>query len=327
MPRQARLDIPGALHHIMVRGINKADIFIDDQDRGRFLQRLGRNISEAKCSVYAWTLMDNHIHILFKSGEKGISTVMRKLLTWYAIYFNRRHKRTGHLFENRYKSILCEEDRYLLALIRYIHLNPVRAGIIKNISKLDSYPWSGHSAVVGRRNYKWMDTEYVLSQFGNKRKSAIESYRQFIKEGLNMGRIPELTGGGLIRSLGGWSQVISMRRKDIEVESDERILGGSDFVASIIEDAEKRQIRQLKLPQSDKGIDKIIEEECRKRHIRPIELKGGSRRSRVSQARASIAYRSVEELSLSNAEIARHLGVSTSAITRAIAKVEGQEIG
>ncbi|MBW2312487.1 MAG: transposase, partial [Deltaproteobacteria bacterium] len=97
---------------------------------------------EAKCSVYAWTLMDNHIHILFKSGEKGISTVMRKLLTWYAIFFNRRHKRTGHLFENRYKSILCEEDRYLLALIRYIHLNPVRAGIIKNISKLDSYPWS-----------------------------------------------------------------------------------------------------------------------------------------------------------------------------------------
>jgi len=130
------------------------------------------------------------------------------------------------------------------------------------------------SAVVGRCNYKWMDTEYVLSQFGNKRKKAIESYRQFIKEGLNMGRIPELTGGGLIRSLGGWSQVISMRRKDIEVESDERILGGSDFVAGILKDAEERQIRQLKLPKSDKSIDKIIEEECRKRHIRPIELKG-----------------------------------------------------
>ena len=172
-----------------------------------------------------------------------------------------------------------------------------------------------------------MDTEYVLSQFGNKRKKAIESYRQFIKEGLNMGHIPELTAGGLIRSLGGWSQVISMRRKDIEVESDERILGGSDFVAGILKDAEERQIRQLKLPKSDKSIDKIIEEECRKRHIRPIELKGGSRRSRVSQARASIAYRSVEELSLSNAEIARHLGVGTSAITRAIAKVERQEIG
>ncbi|MBW2312486.1 MAG: hypothetical protein JRF35_15690 [Deltaproteobacteria bacterium] len=119
-----------------------------------------------------------------------------------------------------------------------------------------------------------------------------------------------------------------MRRKDIEVESDERILGGSDFVAGILKDAEERQIRQLKLPKSDKSIDKIIEEECRKRHIRPIELKGGSsRRSRVSQARASIAYRSVEELSLSNAEIARHLGVGTSAITRAIAKVERQEIG
>jgi len=91
MPRQARLDIPGALRHIMVRGINKTDIFMDDQDRGRSLQRLGRNISEAKCSVYAWTLMDNHIHILFKSGEKGISTVMKKLCN-YSATKTQRHK-------------------------------------------------------------------------------------------------------------------------------------------------------------------------------------------------------------------------------------------
>jgi putative transposase len=121
MPRHARLDIPGALHHIMIRGIDKGDIFIDEQDKNKFLEKLGEYVSDAKCSVYAWVLMSNHVHILFKSGEKGISAVMRKLLTWYAIYFNRRHKRTGHLFENRYKSVLCEEDRYFLALIRYIH--------------------------------------------------------------------------------------------------------------------------------------------------------------------------------------------------------------
>ena len=143
MPRQPRLDMPGALHHIMVRGIDKTDIFIDDQDRLVFLERLAKNIIEGKCSVYAWVLMNNHAHLLFKSGFKGISSVMRSLLTGYAIYFNRKHKRTGHLFENRYKSILCEEDRYLLALIRYIHLNPVRAGIVKEIDSLDRYPWCG----------------------------------------------------------------------------------------------------------------------------------------------------------------------------------------
>src|SRR4030065_1951743 len=133
MPRQARLDVSGALHHIMIRGVNRGDIFNDKQDKQKFLKRFGANVTEGKCSVYAWTLMSNHIHLLFKSGEKGISSVMRKQLTWYAIHFNRRHRRTGHLFENRYKSILCEEDKYLLALIRYIHLNPIRAGIVKTM--------------------------------------------------------------------------------------------------------------------------------------------------------------------------------------------------
>ena len=141
MPRRARLDAPGALHHIMVRGINKAAIFSDEQDRQKFLERLGENIDAAACAIYAWVLMTNHVHLLFKSGGKGISAVMRKQLTWYAQYYNRRHKRTGHLFENRYKSILCEEENYLLALVRYIHLNPVRAGMVKTLEELDLHPW------------------------------------------------------------------------------------------------------------------------------------------------------------------------------------------
>ncbi len=138
MPRQARLDVPGALHHIMVRGINKSAIFEGDRDSTLFLERLGENIIQGQCAVYAWVLMSNHVHILFKSGKDGISSVMRKHLTWYAQYYNRRHNRTGHLFENRYKSILCEEEPYLLALVRYIHLNPIRAKIIKTIEELDN---------------------------------------------------------------------------------------------------------------------------------------------------------------------------------------------
>ena len=153
MPRRARLDTPSALHHIMVRGINKSDIFKDDQDKTLFVERLGQNVIEGKCSVYAWVLMDNHVHLLFKSGQQGISAVMRKLLTWYAQYFNRRHGRTGHLFGNRYKSILCDEDNYLLALVRYIHLNPIRAEIVTTLKKLDHYTWSGHSALMGNARH------------------------------------------------------------------------------------------------------------------------------------------------------------------------------
>ena len=177
MPRQARLDAPGALHHVMVRGINKADIFIDSQDKTRFLERLAENVSQGKCTVFAWVLMTNHVHILFKSGKDGISTVMRKQLTWYAQYFNRRHNRTGHLFENRYKSILCEEDGYLLALIRYIHLNPIRGKIIQRIDELDRYPWTGHRTIIGKSDNPWMDRDAVLSEFGSTRKKATLHYR------------------------------------------------------------------------------------------------------------------------------------------------------
>ncbi|MEW6326671.1 MAG: transposase [Thermodesulfobacteriota bacterium] len=322
MPRQARLDAPGALHHIMIRGINKSAIFKDNQDKTRFLERLGEIILEAGCAVFAWVLMDNHAHILFKSGPKGISGVMRKLLTWYAIYYNRRHRRSGHLFENRYKSILCEEENYLLALVRYIHLNPIRVGIVKTLPELDRYPWSGHSVIMENSKYPWMGTNYVLSQFSRTRRAAKTAYRKFIEEGLDMGHRPELTGGGLIRSLGGWSQVVSMHRKGHREASDERVLGSGDFVSAILKEAEEREKRQLRFRQSGITIAGIMEEECKSRRISLKELNSGSRRRKVSQVRAVVAYRGKEELGLSAAEIARHLGVSTSSITRAIEKME-----
>lgn len=322
MPRQARLDVPGALHHIMVRGINKSAIFQNDQDRTKFLERLGKNIVEAKCAIYAWVLMTNHIHLLFKSGNKGISAVMRKVLTWYAVYYNRRYKRTGHLFENRYKSILCDEDNYLLALIRYIHLNPVRAGMIKTMKELDRYPWSGHSAVIGKRDCPWMGTNYVLLQFNETKRRARNAYRKFVGEGLAQGRVPELTGGGLIRSRGGWSEVVSARRKNQREEYDERILGSGNFVNEIFREAEKKQQHQMKIRRSGRTINDIIKEECAKSRVSLNELQGGSRRKHVSGMRATIAKRSLDELGLPMAEIARHLGVNTSSITRTIAKLE-----
>jgi putative transposase len=318
MPRQARLDIAGALHHVMLRGINKSAIFEDDQDRALFLQRIEKNITAADARVYAWVLMTNHVHILFKSGKQGISQVMRKQLTWYAQYFNHRHKRSGHLFENRYKSVLCDEDNYLLALIRYIHLNPLRAGIVKTVEELNRYPWSGHSAVMGKRECPWIDTDYVLAQFGNTKRKARNEYCRFVGEGIVMGRQPELTGGGLIRSKGGWSQVVSARRSGRKEECDERIRGSGDFVNAILKEAEEKTLHQLKLRRSGKTLSKIIDQECDGARISSKELKGGSRRREVSTLRIKIAKRGLDELGLSLAEIARHVGVSTSGIARAV---------
>lgn len=322
MPRQARLDIPGALHHIMVRGINQSAIFVDYQDRTRFLNRLARGISESHDSVCAWALMENHAHLLFRSGERGIASVMRKLLTWYAQYFNRRHSRTGHLFGNRYRSILCDEESYFLALVRYIHLNPVRAGLANTMNDLDEYPWSGHSVIMGKNNESWMDVDSVLFHFGGKQKAARNKYRKFIEEGFNLGKIAELTGGGRIRNSGGWSQVIAMRRRGEAEESDQRILGDGEFVQAVLRDVEARQVRQLKVRMSGRGVAEIINEECARASISPKELESGNHRGAVSRVRATIANRCREELGLGAAEIARHLGVSTSSITRAFERLE-----
>jgi REP element-mobilizing transposase RayT len=311
----------------MVRGIDKAAIFSDDQDRQKFIDRLGENIDLAACAIYAWVLMTNHVHLLFKSGGKGISAVMRKQLTWYAQYYNRRHKRTGHLFENRYKSILCEEENYLLALVRYIHLNSVRAGMVKTLEELDRYPWSGHSAVMGKKTHDWMDVSYVLRQFGGRKSAARAAYRSFIKEGVAQGRVPELTGGGLVRSKGGWSKVESARRKGNREEYDERILGSGDFVNAVFKDLEGKARLQLKLKRSGRTIGKIINEECKENNISEQELKGGSRRRKVCALRIQIAKRGLDELGLSLAEIARHVGVSTSGIARGVKRYEEGTVG
>jgi REP element-mobilizing transposase RayT len=127
MPRQSRIDAAGALQHIIIRGIERMAIFREVADRENFLDRFGNIVSESQTDCLAWVLMANHVHLLLRTGLTPLSTVMSRLLTGYALSFNRRHRRHGQLFQNRYKSFLCEEDPYLKEFVRYIHLNPLRA--------------------------------------------------------------------------------------------------------------------------------------------------------------------------------------------------------
>jgi len=151
MPRQPRLDTPGLLQHVMARGIERREIFKDDKDRKAFLERLAIILEETQTQCYAWSLIPNHFHLLIRTGPTPLSKVMRRLMTGYAVTFNKRHKRSGHLFQNRYKSVVCEEDPYLLELVRYIHLNPLRAGLVDDLKELDKYPWTSHSTILGHR--------------------------------------------------------------------------------------------------------------------------------------------------------------------------------
>jgi len=318
MPRQARLDFPGTLHHVIVRGIERQKIVSDDTDRKAFVLRLGRVAAETVTCIYAWALMTNHAHILLRSGPEGLSPFMRRFLTGYAVSYNLRHRRHGHLFQNRYKSIVCEEDSYLLELVRYIHLNPLRAGLVETLEALDVYPYSGHSVLMGKIKHKWQDRDYVLYKFGSKEGEAKREYRGFVQAGVEYGHRPELVGGGLVRSLGGWSEVVSLRGKGMRKAADERILGSSSFAEHLLEEADER-IRQ-RFPGEDcyRIIEDLIMAACREEKISPAELKSGSRRGRIPEIRLNIARKLVEEHGVLMAEAARSLGVSTSAISKAL---------
>ena len=325
MPRQARLDAPGTLHHVMIRGIERSPIFKDDQDRKDFISRMGMLAQETRTKIVAWVLMRNHVHLLLFSGPTGISKFMRRLLTGYALRYNRRHRRNGHLFQNRYKSIICEEESYLLELVRYIHLNPLRAAMVKSMGELDHYPWSGHRVLVGKGKNDWQEKEYVLHQFHEREGKAIRAYRKYMEEGKDQGRRPELVGGGLVRSLGGWSQVLPLGRPREKMEHDCRILGSGDFVAEIIREAEKKVRRFLRAGEIGKSIDNAIKEICLKEGVLEQELRMGGRTRKVSAVRAKISYHLSHEFGISRAEIARQLGVCTSAIAKAIQNMEGAE--
>ena len=196
MPRLARLDAPDVLHHIMIRGIEGRKIFLDNKDREDFLDRLSNLLPETETLCYAWAFLPNHAHFLFRTGPIPLATLMRRLLTGYVVSFNRRHKRRGHLFQNRYKSIVCQEEIYLRELVRYIHLNPIRARIVHSLPELNRYAYSGHSTLMGRRIRPWQDVEYVLSYFGKTPGRAKKAYYSYVEAGIEQGRRKELTGEG-----------------------------------------------------------------------------------------------------------------------------------
>lgn len=314
MPRKARIDASGALHHIIVRGIERNPIFKDSEDYGNFLNRFGKVLRETSTICYAFALIPNHVHLLLRTGTNSISTVMRRLLTGYAQAFNRRYNRHGYLFQNRYKSFLCENDPYLLELVRYIHLNPIRAGIIHDIKTLDTLPTTGHASLMGKMKQEWQDTNSILSLFGQKPSSARRAYRSFMEKGIPLGKRPDLTGGGLIRSTGGWATLKELKNQGLRVASDERILGSSDFVTSTLKQAHEDYVKRMDV----QGLTLATLIAFVADHLGTNEalIKSTVKQRTPSQARAIIAHLAIDRLRIPGAEVARILHVSPSAVSK-----------
>ena len=319
MPRFARLDAPDVLHHVMGRGIEKRKIFLDEEDRFDFLSRLEGIVKEKGMDVYAWALLANHVHLLCKTKGRSLSVNMRKLLTGYAMNFNRRHGRHGHLFQNRYKLIVCQEETYLTELVRYIHLNLLRSGVVKDLRGLRKSPGSGHSVIMGEVKRPWQDTGYVLANFG-KGSRGRRNYLKFVEDGVAMGRRSEMVGGGLVRSLGGWSAVLALRERGDRQASDERILGDGDFVEAVLEEVEEKGKENWRGKEIRMELSTLAGKVCQAHGVSLGELRSGSRREDVIEARARFSEVAVKGLGYSGAEVARYLGVTSSCVTRVVSK-------
>ena len=324
MPRLARLDAPGVLHHVIIRGIERRKIFLDSKDRDDLLDRLTTILPESKMSCYGWALMSNHAHFLFRTGDMDLSTVMRRLLTGYAVTFNRRHKRHGQLFQNRYKSIICQEDTYLKELVRYIHLNPLRAKLVPGIGNLNRYKYSGHSALMGKRKCEWQDTGYVLSYFGKRPADARRRYLSYVEAGVDEGRRPELVGGGLIRSLGGWVEARRSRRRGQDrVKGDQRILGESDFVLDVLSEADEKFDRYYELKSLGYNLKSVEQRVCEIYDIEPEDIYSKSREKIRAEARGLFCYWAVRELGYALTDLARRLNMSGPGVGYAVSRGEG----
>ena len=232
MARKPRVHCPGALYHVTLRGNAGQTIFFNDRDRTRFYLLLQEGTERFRHRIHAFCLMSNHVHLAIQVADLPLSRIIQNLSFRYTKWVNWRQSRSGHLFQGRYKAVLVDADAYLLELTRYIHLNPVRAGLVK---EAEEHPWSGHRAYLGLEAIPWLTTDWVLSQFSERQSSARRAYRRFIQEGKRESYRREYhTGSG----------------------RDSRILGDDQFIDRVLEKEEKRGRGRVSL-------DRILREVCR----------------------------------------------------------------
>ncbi len=247
---------------------------------------------------------------------------MQRLLTGFAGDFNRRHRRIGQIFHNRYKSVLCQQEPYLLELVRYIHLNPLRARLVESLDQLDSYPYGGHSALMGKCPNDWQDADMILSLFGRRLSSARSAYRSFVEKGIAVGKRPELTGGGLVRSVGGWGALKSLGKSKVHLKGDERILGDSDFVETVLAAQNEKLERRYRFEAEGFNIEKVIKRAAEITGLAAEQIRTAGKEPRRVQARSLVCYWAVRELGMTTVAVSKVLGICPTAVTKAVSRGE-----
>lgn len=291
MARKPRIEFPGALYHVIARGNQRRRTFLAPQDFEDYLSRLWRYHEKFHFILYAYCLMPNHVHLLIETKEVPLSKIMQAIQFSYTQSFNHRHKKVGHLFQGRYKAVLCEKDEYLLQLIRYIHLNPVRAKIANDPKK---YPWSSHRALLGLEKFPRCDVDAALKEFGRKRKTAIKRYESFVLDAIGMGH-----------------------KKEFYQWRDQRILGEEDFANEILSSEGTNDTFYYNV-----SIQEIVEAVAKKWDILPSEICSLRRNRLGSFGRGIVAYLAKTITGASMKEISKYFSKGESSMAHRFRIVE-----
>jgi len=222
------------------------------------------------------------------------------------------------LFQNRYKSFLCEEDVYLKELVRYIHLNPLRARMVKDLKALKKYRWCGHSALMGKAEAIFQDTAYVLKIFGQSFKQARRAYEGYVSKGVKQGRRPDLIGGGLLRSVGGWAKLRGFRDIGVRIKGDERILGSSDFVERVLKEADEQLEEKYRLQVRVISLQALVEKVAHYYKIDPENLKSASKERPVTKARRALCYIAVRKLGYKCTDVTKTVDIRAVTVSKAV---------
>jgi REP element-mobilizing transposase RayT len=298
MPRNPRIEIAGGLYHVVTRGNNRRKIFRSHDDYLRFTSILERQKAKLPFYLYAYCLMPNHVHLLIEMQDDPLSRIMQRVLTTYSQHHNRKYNKIGHLFQGRYKSILCQTDRYLGELVRYIHLNPVRARMVR---RPEDYEYSGHRAYLGLDKTELVDAEPVLRHFGASRRRAVETYIRFVE-----------------------SSLAEQRQEQYYRAAEGRLLGSEEFVKEVARRiGDHRSARQAPEPTS---IDEVLiaAEICSGLSRQELSSKSKNRRTVAAKEAVIVLGR---EMGITNRVLAEALGLGASAVTRRVeaARARGTE--
>jgi putative transposase len=289
MARKPRLHYIGAVYHVMIRGNSGQNIFADDKDRYRFYLFLQEGVEKFGHRIHAFCLMNNHVHLAIQVGDKPLSRIMQQLCFRYTQWINSRQKKVGHLFQGRYKAIVVDADEYLVELVRYIHLNPVRAKLVKTH---EAYRWSGHRAYLGHEKLPWLTTEWVLSQFAQRLKTSRKRYNEFVSYGKDEGHRKEFHSG----------------------TSEGRILGDDIFVDRVYTESDQEEKKSVTL-------DEIIKKVCKVYGLTEEEINAGGKQRYPSEARGMIAYLVREKSGLSLTDLSRCMKRDVSTLSLAADKI------